>query len=75
MTEKRDDDAVNHQNKHVNKVGMYSLNADETEKSTCGCYAKCCSPQTSPVKIFAAISACAFAGIVFGWCMEKSRGT
>jgi len=34
----------------------------------------CCAPEPSGWKAALKLLACVFAGIVFGWCMEKSRG-
>ncbi len=36
--------------------------------------AECCAPQKSCSKAVMAITACGAAGVLFGWCMEKSRG-
>ena len=34
----------------------------------------CCAPEPSGGKAVLKLLACVFAGVVFGWCMEKSRG-
>ena len=34
----------------------------------------CCAPDTSPVKVMLKLGACVLAGMVFGFCFEKSRG-
>ena len=38
------------------------------------CCLKCCAPESRPGVAFIKLSFCCIAGIVFGWCMEKSRG-
>ena len=37
-------------------------------------FSVCCAPEPSVLKAAAKLFACVFAGIIFGWCMEKSRG-
>ena len=34
----------------------------------------CCAPESSVAKAALKLLACGFAGVIFGWCMEKSRG-
>ena len=34
----------------------------------------CCAPETNPCRVLLKLGACVLAGIVFGWCFEKSRG-
>ena len=79
ITMEQNVNTMNHQNNSEgvsSKTGLQNLNVAEnvTEISSCACYTVCCSPETSSVKILIAISACTFAGIVFGWWRGKSRG-
>ena len=34
----------------------------------------CCAPEPSGVRAAIKLLTCVVAGVVFGWCMEKSRG-
>ena len=58
------------------KTELYNLKLDDSSRSASSRFTwnVFCAPETSFAKIFVAISACGFAGLVFGWCMEKSRG-
>ena len=58
------------------EIEIHNLKVEDDDKkvSYCLCCTDCCSPETLPVKVLVSLSACGFAGLVFGWCMEKSRG-
>ena len=55
---------------------VHNLKVEDDDRKVFSCFrcTDCCSPETSPVKVLVSLSTCGFAGLVFGWCMEKSRG-
>ena len=50
------------------------LKLDEDEDEGPVCCVQCCAPEVKPWKGVLKLCACACAGVVFGWCFEKSRG-
>ena len=56
------------------EVHNLEVENDGTKGSSCFYFTDCCSPETSPVKVIVSLTGCGFAGLVFGWCLEKSRG-
>ena len=55
--------------KMSSRPSVISIHIDESAD-----YVTCCAPETSHCHVIGKLLACVLAGILFGWCMEKSRG-